>query len=71
MAVNRPDADARFLCNLSHGSIHSEVSKHGHGRLKQCINVALSVNAHASIRPTARRQTIALIFFLAAHHVPP
>ena len=34
MAVNRSDADAGFLCNFSHGSIHSGRSEYAHGRLK-------------------------------------
>jgi hypothetical protein len=45
VAVNRADADAGLLCDLSHRSVHSRGSEHRHGRLKQCVDVALCVRA--------------------------
>ena len=48
MAIERADADAGLLGDLSHRSVHARGREHRHGRLQQRVDVALRVGAHAA-----------------------
>ena len=67
VAVNSPNADASFLGDLSHWSVHSRSCEHRHGRLEQRIDVALGVGAHAPIRVSSRLDAITRVFRFIAH----
>jgi hypothetical protein len=70
VAVNSADTDAGFLCDLSHRCVYPRSCEHRFGRLKQRINVALSVGADTPIRAALGRKSITLVFRFVAHRNP-
>lgn len=46
MPIHRRYANAGFLCDLEHRSIHTGSREHHRGRLEQGVEIALRVGAH-------------------------